>query len=150
MSQGQPDNGDTMTHPVQIRGLDHVVIRANDSASLIEFYCAGLGCTIEREEANIGLTQLRAGNALIDIVAVDSVLGREGGDAPRPTGNNMDHFCVQVDPWDPDAIRAHLTAHGIDAPEPVSRYGALGRGPSIYIKDPEGNIVELKGDPDAG
>lgn len=137
-----------MTNPIHIRGLDHVVIRANDAPRLIAFYGDVLGCAIERDESAIGLVQLRAGIALIDIVAVDSTLGREGGDPPTPQGNNMDHFCVQIDPWDPDAIRAHLSEHGVDAPEPVSRYGALGRGPSIYIKDPEGNVVELKGDPD--
>ncbi len=137
-----------MTHPIRIRGIDHVVIRAVDAAALVSFYCDALGCAIEREEADIGLTQLRAGNALIDVVAVDSVLGRDGGGPPAPDGRNMDHFCIQVDPWHPDAIRAHLARHGADAPDPVSRNGALGRGPSIYTKDPEGNIVELKGDPD--
>ena len=58
---------------IKIKGLDHVVIRAKDSATMCDFYCDVLGCTVEREStAELGLTQLRAGNALTDIVSVAS------------------------------------------------------------------------------
>ncbi|MEN8197320.1 MAG: VOC family protein, partial [Pseudomonadota bacterium] len=92
-----------------------------------------------------GLIQLRAGSALIDLVPVDSELGRPGGAAPGAEGRNLDHFCLRIEPFDEEAIRDHLARHGIDTGPLKSRYGAEGMGPSIYIEDPEGNVVELKG-----
>ena len=136
-------------NPVNIRLIDHVVLRARDPAALLEFYQRVLGCALEKEQRKIGLYQLRAGNSLIDIVDVDGELGRHFARPPATDAPNMDHFCVQVEPWDAEAIRAHLGDHGIDAGEVVQRYGALGTGPSIYIRDPEGNTVELKGPPTA-
>ncbi|MGF1612070.1 MAG: VOC family protein [Kiloniellales bacterium] len=133
---------------ITIRRLDHVVIRANDLAKQVAFYRDVLGCRLEKGPGEIGLAQLRAGDSLIDIVDVAGPLGRQGGGAPAMDGPNMDHFCLQVDPWDADAIRAHLARHGVEAGEVVSRYGALGNGPSIYIRDPEGNTIELKGPPE--
>jgi catechol 2,3-dioxygenase-like lactoylglutathione lyase family enzyme len=61
----------------------------------------------------------------------------------------MDHFCLRVDPWDADAIRAHLLAHGVEPGPVAQRFGAEGQGPSLYLQDPEGNTVELKGPPNA-
>ena len=115
----------------------------------MRFYCDVLGCTIERRQDAIGLVQLRAGRSLIDIVGVDGVLGRKGGAAPGTEAHNMDHLCVRVEPFDVDAIRAHLHAHGARIGEFGTRYGAEGQGPSLYVLDPEGNTVELKGPPDA-
>jgi glyoxylase I family protein len=133
---------------IHIIGLDHVVIRARDVEALRRFYCDVLGCSVERESpGDLGLVQLRAGAALIDLVAVDSELGRLGGAAPADEGHNMDHFCVRVDPFDEQAIRAHLEHCGVEAGDLQQRYGAEGFGPSIYLQDPEGNTVELKGPP---
>lgn len=132
---------------IRIRGLDHVVIRANDAAALTQFYCDVLGCTVEREVAEYAITQLRAGNALIDIVAVDGKLGRQGGAGPGDEGRNMDHFCLRLQDFDETAIRGHLARFGLTGSEIGQRYGADGYGPSIYIQDPEGNTVELKGGP---
>ena len=136
-----------MTHPVRPREIDHIVLRAVDQAALARFYCDVLGCTVERDQAAIGLLQLRAGSSLIDIVSVDGKLGRAGGAAPGREGRNVDHFCLRVEPFDIDAIRAHLAAHGVAIGEVGSRYGAEGEGPSLYLDDPEGNTVELKGPP---
>ena len=131
---------------IRIKKLDHIVIRANDAERLVEFYCAVLGCTVERELApEIGLVQLRAGDALVDIVAVDSEIGRQGGAAPGKGGRNMDHFCVRLETFEEEAIRDHLAKHHVVGSKLESRYGAEGNGPSIYIQDPEGNTVELKG-----
>jgi glyoxylase I family protein len=103
---------------------------------------------VERDRPDIGLVQLRAGRSMIDLVPVDGKIGRMGGAAPASEGRNMDHFCLRVEPWDGEAIRAFLAAHGAE-PGPVEqRIGAEGEGPSIYLKDPEGNVVELKGPPD--
>jgi glyoxylase I family protein len=133
---------------LSIRQLDHVVLRVTDLLAMKRFYCDVLGCTVERERDELGLYQLRAGEALIDLVPVDGPLGRKGGAAPGAEGRNMDHFCLTVEPFDAEAITAHLRAHGADPAPVASRFGANGQGPSIYVPDPEGNIVELKGPPD--
>jgi glyoxylase I family protein len=133
---------------IRIKKLDHIVIRAQDSERLVEFYCRVLGCTVERRTSpDIGIIQLRAGDALIDIVAVDSEIGRMGGAALGNEGRNMDHFCVRLESFEEDAIREHLAQHGVVGSKLETRYGAEGNGPSIYIQDPEGNTVELKGPP---
>jgi len=131
---------------IQIKGLDHVVIRAQGVKAMIEFYCDVLGCVVERRSSpEFGLIQLRAGDSLIDIVAVDSEIGRVGGAAPGKDGRNMDHFCVRLELFEEEAIREHLERYGVVGSKLETRYGAEGNGPSIYIQDPEGNTVELKG-----
>lgn len=132
---------------IQIREIDHVVLRVIDLQAMLHFYCGVLGCTIERRQDAIGLIQLRAGRSLIDLVPVDGRLGREGGAAPGREGRNMHHVCLRIEPFDAEAINAHLQQHGIEPGEVASRYGAEGEGPSIYVADPEGNTVELKGSP---
>ena len=135
---------------IKLRCIDHLVLRVVNLDAMLSFYCGALGCTVERRQDDIGLIQLRAGNALIDLVPVDGQLGKMGGSAPGAQGRNLDHFCLRVEPFDEAAICAHLKAHGY-APGPVeSRYGAEGEGPSIYVSDPEGNVVELKGGPHTG
>ena len=128
-----------------LRGLDHVVLRARDPEALVGFYQRVLGCREERRVEALGLVQLRAGDALIDIVAADSELGRRAGGPPDPERRNMDHFCLRVEPFEETAIRAWLAECGIEAAPTARRYGADGFGPSIYLRDPEGNVVELKG-----
>ena len=130
---------------IQIRHIDHVVLRVADLDAMIAFYCRALGCSIERRQDEIGLVQLRAGSCLVDLVAVEGKLGRAGGAEPAREGRNMDHLCFRVEPFDIDAIRSHLAAHGVEAGPVESRYGAEGSGPSIYLADPEGNVIELKG-----
>jgi glyoxylase I family protein len=132
-----------------ILGLDHVVLRAANVPRMVHFYCAVLGCTLERERPELGLTQLRAGNSLIDLVAVDSDIGRRGGAAPGTEGRNMDHLCLRIEPFDPGALTAQLIRHGVVPGEIKSRYGADGYGLSVYVSDPEGNTVELKGPPES-
>jgi catechol 2,3-dioxygenase-like lactoylglutathione lyase family enzyme len=114
---------------------------------MIDFYCGALGCSVERKQDEIGLVQLRAGRSLLDLIPVDGPLGRAGGAAPGTQARNLDHFCLRVESFDEAQLRAHLAAHGISVGETASRYGAEGSGPSIYIVDPEGNTVELKGPP---
>jgi glyoxylase I family protein len=133
--------------PFRIKGLDHLVLRVRDLDRMVQFYCDVLGCRMERMQAEIGLTQIRAGGSLIDLVTVDGKLGRMGGAAPGKEGRNLDHFCVTVEGYDESRIRSYLTTHGVAIGEAGSRYGAEGEGPSLYISDPEGNVVELKGPP---
>ncbi|KQY90554.1 VOC family protein [Pelomonas sp. Root1444] len=132
---------------LKLQGIDHLVLRVVDLDRMVRFYVDTLGCSVERRQDAIGLVQLRAGRSLIDLVPVDGKLGRMGGAAPGAEGRNLDHFCLRVDPFDEAALRAHLAAHGVDAGKTESRYGAEGEGPSIYLSDPEGNVVELKGPP---
>jgi glyoxylase I family protein len=138
-----------MSQPFRIRQLDHIVLRVVDVHKMLRFYIDVLGCTMERTQEELGLHQVRAGASLIDLVTLDGKLGRVGGAAPGAEGRNLDHFCVRVDPYDEAAIRAHLAAHGVTPGESGSRYGAEGEGPSLYLRDPEGNTIELKGPPAA-
>ena len=132
----------------RVKHLDHLVIRARDVDRMVRFYGEVLGCEVERELAEFGLVQLRAGDALIDLVDVAGQIGRSGGAPPGREGRNLDHFCLRVEPFDPAALTRHLAAHGIEAGPVERRYGAEGFGPSIYLQDPEGNTVELKGPPE--
>ncbi len=123
-----------------IKGLDHVVLRVADLDRAIRFYCEVLGCHEERRVESINLVQLRAGAALIDLIAAAG--------APAPGAGNMDHFALSIAPFDEADLRAHLDSHGVAVGELATRYGAEGSGPSLYIQDPDGNTVELKGPPD--
>ena len=132
---------------LKIREIDHIVLRVVDLDAMLRFYTDVLGCPLEKVQESIGLYQVRAGSSLIDLVPVTGKLGRMGGAAPGREGRNLDHYCVTVDPFDADAIFAHLDCHGVEHGNVEARYGAEGEGPSIYVTDPEGNVVELKGPP---
>ena len=125
--------------------IDHIVLRTERYRELIDFYCDIIGCTLERETSTkIGLTQLRAGNALIDIVDVAGELGKAGGAAPDPTGNNLDHFCLQIEAFDETELITYLQSHNIDCGEFQQRYGAQGMGRSLYLSDIDGNTIEIR------
>lgn len=130
---------------IQPKGLDHVVLRVRDLERAIHFYRDVLGFPVERRLDDFGLVQLRAGSSLIDLVNVDSPLGRAGGGEPDRGRPNMDHFALTLSAFDEKAIRAHLDRFDIEAEETRQLYGAEGTGPSIYLRDPDGNRVELKG-----
>jgi glyoxylase I family protein len=135
------------TAAIAVAALDHVVLRVADLARATAFYRDVLLCPVEKWQAEIGLMQLRAGSALVDLVTLDGKLGREGGAGPGAQGRNLDHFCLRLERFDEAALRAHLAQHGVECGEVVQRYGAEGDGPSLYIKDPDGNTVELKAPP---
>lgn len=130
--------------PINVLHLDHVVIRVTDLRSMIEWYQSVLGCELERGPGDLGLAQLRAGDSLIDLVDAGGPLGEQAGGEPDRQRPNMDHLCLQVSPWDADAIARHLRNHGVEFGDVAERYGATGMGPSIYLTDPEGNRIELK------
>ena len=135
-----------MTPGFSVQRIDHLVLRVRDLAASIDFYGAVLGCAVVKRRDDLGLVHLRAGASMIDLVSVDGPLGRKGGGAPATGGRNLDHFCLRIDPFDEAALRAHLSRHGA-APEGavVRNFGAEGFGPSLYLTDPDGNQVELKG-----
>jgi glyoxylase I family protein len=135
---------------LNIRQIDHLVLRVLDIRRMLEFYVDVLGGSLERSRPEIGLYQIRAGSSLIDLVPVDGKLGRAGGAAPGREGRNMDHFCLRIEPFDGAEVLRYLAGKGVAAGTVESRYGAEGEGPSIYVTDPEGNVVELKGPPWCG
>ncbi|WP_417617170.1 VOC family protein [Oceanisphaera sp.] len=128
----------------KIVGLDHLMLRVRNPQRMLDFYCRVLGCTLEREKTDIGLYQLRAGAQLIDLVDIRGPLGGEGSPADQCRAN-MDHFCLKISPFQPDELSAYLAKNGVIYEKPISRYGAEGEGLSIYLYDPEGNQLELKG-----
>jgi catechol 2,3-dioxygenase-like lactoylglutathione lyase family enzyme len=130
---------------IEIRCIDHVVLRVRDVSASKRFYCDALGCTVERESEALGLHQLRAGGSLIDLVPIAGPLGKLGGAGPGAERRNVDHFALALAAFDAAAIAAHLRVHGIEPGDVGDRYGAGGMGPSMYIHDPDGNVVELKG-----
>ncbi len=132
---------------IRVRSIDHVVLRVRDLERAIRFYGEVLGCAVERRSDDLGLVQLRAGRSQIDLVDVDGEIGRKAGAPPGAQGHNMDHVALRLEAFDEAELRAHLQAHGVEPGEVVTRFGAEGDGPSMYIADPEGNTVELKGPP---
>ena len=129
----------------EIAAIDHLVLRTTHMSAMLKFYGGVLGCAIERDvREEFGLVQLRAGTGLIDIVDVDSKLGAMGGGPPSTTGNNLDHFCLQVDVLCEEDILKRLDEHGVEHGALERRYGAQGYGNSVYLKDPDGNTVELR------
>ena len=131
--------------PFTLRKLDHVVLRVRDLEASLAFYRDVLGCPVDKVQERVGLWQVRAGESLIDLIPLDGPLGKLGGAGPGAEARNVDHFAIQVTPFNEDAIRAHLVQHKVEITDSGRRYGAEGDGPSIYIRDPDGNIVELKG-----
>jgi len=136
-----------MPNPIRVRGLDHVVLRVADMERAVRFYCDVLGLSVEYRNEPLGLVHIRAGSAQIDLVDLAGKLGRQGGRPPAAEGRNVDHFCVRIEEFDTEALTAHLARHGVKIGEAGNRFGADGTGPSLYIADPDGNTVELKGPP---
>ncbi len=122
--------------PNTVLGLDHVVLRVRDLVASIDFYKRVLGARVERELQKPRLVQLRIGDSLLDLVP---------GRKPREAGANLDHFAMRVAPFDPAALKRRLARYGIEPGEVAERYGAEGYGPSIYFRDPDGNMIEFKG-----
>ena len=133
--------------PSHIRGIDHVVVWGVDIARSLHFCVEVLGCREERRIDPIGLIQLRAGSSLIDLVDLAGLLGKAGGPAPGRDGRNVDHVAVRLERFDEAELTAQLLEPGVELGDVAERYSAYGTGPSMYIRDPDGNTVELKGPP---
>jgi RimJ/RimL family protein N-acetyltransferase/catechol 2,3-dioxygenase-like lactoylglutathione lyase family enzyme len=132
--------------PFSVQRLDHLVLRVQDLARAIAFYEQVLGCHVVRRRDDLGLIHLRAGASMIDLISIDGFLGQKGGAAPGSAARNMDHFCLRIEPFDEAGLLAHLAQHQITPIGPAeSNFGAEGDGLSLYIPDPDGNLIELKG-----
>ena len=132
----------------RIREIDHLVLRVYDIDRMRRFYCDVLGAEHVAWRPEFGMSHLRVGRSMVDLVTLDGPLGRGGGAGPATEGRNVDHFCFRVEPFDQEAIVAHLKKHGVAVGDIRPRFGAEGNGVSIYLTDPEGNTVELKGPSD--
>ena len=132
---------------LKIKQIDHLVLRALDVEAMMAFYVDVIGCPLEKTQKEAGLYQLRAGRSLIDLISVDGNLGKIDEVTPGKEGRNLEHFCLSIDPFDTDQVIRYLKSKGIDPGKVESQYGAEGDGPSIYVTDPGGNVVELKGPP---
>jgi glyoxylase I family protein len=130
---------------MQAIGIDHVVLRVRDLERAVAFYRDVLGLAVDRVRDNLGMVHMRAGPSLVDLVDVNGPLGRQGGAAPGAEGRNMDHLCLQVAAFNPDTVRAELEAAGVTVGKITSRYGANGDEVTIYLTDPDGNGLELRG-----
>jgi len=114
-------------------GLDHIVLRVRDQEAAQRFYIDVLGCTLDHVNARISLVQLRFGEQLIDLLP------------GRPSAEGLDHFCLSIRCSDLGAVRKALADRGVSLEgEVVERRGAYGTGPSLYLRDPDGYLVELK------
>jgi catechol 2,3-dioxygenase-like lactoylglutathione lyase family enzyme len=116
-------------------GFDHVVLNVSDVELSLAFYCDQLGLAGERVEewrkGEVPFPSVRVSDAtIIDILA-----------APR-TGENADHICLVVEPMDFEALKESGPLDIVAGP--ASRFGARGIATSIYLRDPDHNLVELR------
>jgi glyoxylase I family protein len=129
--------------PFSLRAIDHVVLIVDGLERAVRWYEAVLGAAEEGDLRKFGMVQLRVGVSMIDLVDAAS----EKGAWARPEvagGRNMDHLCLEIGPVTPEAMKAHLTSHGLAIEEEGVRSGAKGEGYSWYIRDPWGHQIELK------
>jgi glyoxylase I family protein len=132
-----------MKSPLMVVELDHVVLRCRQQDRTLDFYSRVLGLKEERRIGQLGLIQLRAGASMVDLVPTVE---------PRvDTGTNVDHFCLGIETDDLGSVISYLRSNSVEIlGEPAIRHGARGMGNSIYVRDPEGNIIELKQTPGQG
>ena len=132
--------------PFSVQRIDHVVFRVGDLRRSIAFYRAVLGCDVVRAREHLGLVHLRAGASMIDLVSVDGALGSRGGGAAGDEARNVDHLCLRIEPFVEAELVAHLGDHGVATLGAAEvNFGAEGDGQSLYFRDPDGNVIELKG-----
>ena len=124
-----------MTDELHVVGLHHVVLNVADVERSLAFYCGELGLAPERVE------EWRRGEIFFPSVRVDAHTIIDLLATPR-TGENADHLCLVVEPVDLEAVKASGRFEVVDGPD--IRFGARGNGTSLYVKDPDGNTVELR------
>jgi glyoxylase I family protein len=130
--------------PFSLVGIDHVVFLVDDMSRAIEFYARVLGCVPGYSYPALGMEQVWCGSALI-VLWDTTHLGAASAVPEIRGGRNVDHLCIATSPFKPEAMRAHLTAHSVPILREASHGGARGMGHSFYIRDPFGNVLEIKG-----
>ena len=124
-----------MDAPITVTGLDHLVLDVADVERSLAFYVDQLGLTPMRVD------EWRRGEILFPSVRIDAttIIDLLAG---APTGENVNHFCLVVDPVDLEALAASGRFEVVDGPG--IRFGAQGNATSLYVRDPDGNTVELR------
>lgn len=119
-------------------GFDHIVLRVRDRTAAQKFYTESLGCSLERINEEFSLIHLRFGAQQIDLIP--------GNGATDPDARQgIDHFCLSIQCDDMAALAVELHTKGVDLVGDVTaRFGAYGVGPSLYLRDPDGYMIELK------
>ncbi|WP_335972460.1 MULTISPECIES: VOC family protein [Streptomycetaceae] len=120
---------------MRVTGFDHLVLNVADVERSLRFYCGALGLAPVRVE------EWRAGRAPFPSVRVsaDTIVDLVAGERD---GRNVDHFCLVVEPLDWDEVVASGAWDVVDGPGP--RFGARGTATSLYVRDPDGNVIELR------
>ena len=134
-----------LTNPLQLRGIDQVALRVRDLEVSVAFYCNVLGCAVAARNEDAGIVHLRAGHQMIDLVWLHGRMGQRGGTELRVEARNMHHLCLAYAPHDTDALFAYLDAQNIEhSAQPQDNLGAQGQGRSVYLADPDENLIEVK------
>jgi catechol 2,3-dioxygenase-like lactoylglutathione lyase family enzyme len=127
---------------MEISALDHIVLNVRDIERSLQFYEQILGLSAERVEAwrkrEIRFPSVRINaSTLIDLVEVPAADG---------TGQtNLDHFCLVTDSANLDQAMHKLASAGVAIETgPAMRWGAKGNALSIYFRDPDQNLIELR------
>jgi catechol 2,3-dioxygenase-like lactoylglutathione lyase family enzyme len=137
---------DAPNPPFALEGIDHVLLLTADMAATRRFYEGVLGCAFETAYPEYGMAMLRAGAALIAFVDVSTPEGAWA--VPEAAGGrNMDHLCLALGRHDATALRRHLAGHAVEIIEESTHAGARGTSLSLYVRDPSGHVLELKGPP---
>jgi len=132
--------------PFSLLGIDHIVFLIDDMPNALKFYGEVLGCQPGYSYPKIGMEQLWCGNALI--VLSDTTHPSAKSKIPPAKGrSNIDHVCINLSPIEVPDLIAHLNAHNVQIDATAFHGGARGMGNSVYIQDPFGNRLELKGPP---
>jgi catechol 2,3-dioxygenase-like lactoylglutathione lyase family enzyme len=124
---------------IHVQAFDHLVLRCADVERTLAWYLDELGLAPVRVDA------WRAGEVPFPSVRVDDgtiidLIG--GGGASRHDGRNVDHLCLVVDAGSIEAALAPGRFTVVDGPD--QRFGARGMATSVYVLDPDGNVVELR------
>src|SRR5690242_7094767 len=120
---------------LHVIGLDHVVLNVADIERSLAFYCDELGLEPLRVD------EWRRGEVFFPSVRIDATTIIDLF-ASEPTGRNLDHLCLVVEPTDLQAIKDSGRFDVQSGPD--TRWGAQGDGTSLYVRDPDGNTVELR------
>ena len=134
-------------NPIQPIGVDHVVFLVADMARALAFYEDVLNCRPGFSYPDLGMEQVWFGNALI-VLWDTGHPGAAGAVPPVSGGRNVDHVCLACGPFDHQTLRAHLAASGVKIEREAMHGGARGMGASFYVRDPDGNKIEIKGPPE--
>ena len=130
----------TVSRMVHVVALDHVVVNVSDPERAVAWYCERLGLQPDRLEewrrGEVFFPSARINeHTILDFLATDR------------TGENFNHVCLVIEPVDLDALKASGEFDVVSGPDVV--YGARGTGVSLYVRDPDGNTVELRTYPTA-